>query len=805
LTSSFLVSFMHRIIPLLTLILLSTQIWLPLSAQSVSPLSVEKIMRDPKWIGNSPSDIQWAEDGKTIYFHWNPEKNKADSLYAVGLNKSEPKKVEPAVRRALPAATGIYNRSFTQKVYEKNGDIFWLDIRSGNVRQVTRTVEAETSPSFSHDEQKVLYVYGDNLFAWNLITGTTSQLTQFKKGKKPESKESEQDKWLKADQLKRLEVLKERSDKKKQTEKQTKIDLMRPKEIYVEDKKVTTVVVSPDEHYIVYRLTNAPKGNKTALVPSYVTETGYTEDLPARTKVGNQTPVEELFVLDIRQDTVFQVSALSLPGIYDEPDYRKDYPKKAAGRSEGSKKDTTAGKTARKVHFGAPVWSEDGKRAVLAIRADDNKDRWLALLDVESHKLKSIDRYRDEAWVGGPGSLAFGWLTHNQIWLQSEASGYAHLYALDVESEQKKQLTKGKFEVSEVQFSKDKKQFYFLSNEVHPGEKHVYRLPATGGLPVRLTSGSGAYEYKLSPDEKYLALRFSASNRPWELYLMENKPGTQPKQLTHSLSEEFLSYEWRKPEVVSFKARDGAEVYGRLYQPENGRKNGAAVIFVHGAGYLQNAHKWWSQYFREYMFHNLLTDQGYTVLDIDYRGSAGYGHDWRTGIYRHMGGKDLTDHIDGARLLTEKYGIDTRRIGIYGGSYGGFITLMAMFTQPDVFAAGAALRSVTDWAHYNHGYTSNILNEPFTDSLAYVRSSPIYYAEGLKGHLLMCHGMIDVNVHFQDIVRLTQRLIELKKENWELAVYPMEDHAFVEPSSWTDEYKRILKLFGEKLSRPAQK
>jgi dipeptidyl aminopeptidase/acylaminoacyl peptidase len=195
------------------------------------------------------------------------------------------------------------------------------------------------------------------------------------------------------------------------------------------------------------------------------------------------------------------------------------------------------------------------------------------------------------------------------------------------------------------------------------------------------------------------------------------------------------------------------------------------------------------------MFNNLLADAGYTVLDMDYRGSAGYGRDWRTGIYRHMGGKDLTDHVDGAKYLVEKLGVNPANIGLYGGSYGGFITLMALFTQADIFKSGAALRSVTDWAHYNDSYTSNILNDPYTDSIAYKKSSPIYYAEGLKGDLLMCHGMIDVNVHFQDIIRLTQRLIELGKDNWELAVYPLEDHGFVEPSSWTDEYKRVFKLF----------
>ena len=141
-------------------------------------------------------------------------------------------------------------------------------------------------------------------------------------------------------------------------------------------------------------------------------------------------------------------------------------------------------------------------------------------------------------------------------------------------------------------------------------------------------------------------------------------------------------------------------------------------------------------------------------------------------------------------MQTEK--VDAKRIGVYGGSYGGFITLMALFTTPDVFAAGAALRPVTDWAHYNHGYTSNILNTPLVDPEAYKKSSPIYFAEGLKSRLLILHGMVDTNVFFQDSVRLVQRLIELRKENWEIAPYPVENHGFTEETSWADEYKRIL-------------
>jgi len=269
--------------------------------------------------------------------------------------------------------------------------------------------------------------------------------------------------------------------------------------------------------------------------------------------------------------------------------------------------------------------------------------------------------------------------------------------------------------------------------------------------------------------------------------------------VTTTPTEEWRSFKWIDPQIVTYKARDGANVYARLYTPEmiGARRDPSrpAVIFVHGAGYLQNAHKYWTRYFREYMFHNLLASRGYVVLDADYRASSGYGRDWRTAIYRHMGGKDLDDIVDGANYLVSSQKVNSRRIGLYGGSYGGFITLMAMFTAADTFAAGAALRPVTDWAHYNHEYTSDILNVPQDDAEAYRRSSPIYFAEGLKSPLLICHGLVDTNVHVQDSIRLVQRLIELRKENWELAVYPVENHAFEQETSWADEYKRILKLF----------
>ncbi|QDA60652.1 S9 family peptidase [Hymenobacter jejuensis] len=776
---------------------------------SLAPLTVEKIMRDPaQWIGTSPSNVSWGEDGKHIYFNWNPEKARRDSLYSATPDGKTIRKVSLREQRALPANNGAYDRKYARKVYEKEGDIYLLELKSNKIRRVTNTAEREFAPAFALQDQLISYTRGGNLFTWDPATGETVQRTDFRKGSKPGNGQSGEkaDKFLRDQQLSLFQIIKKKDqDQKDRSRAQKALARLRPKAIYIGGQSADNLQLSPDGRYVTYTLVQEASGDRVAVVPNFVTSSGFTEEIQARTKVGSPQATYQLGLYDIGRDTTFMVGYTGLKGLDEQPAYRKEYqvkskPQTATDTSKtAAKKPEKAGELRRLAPFG-PFWSDNGQRAFLVLRSADNKDRWLVSLDPATQKLTLLDRQRDEAWINGPGigyeAGNVGWMPDNQrIWFQSEESGYSHLYTVDVANGQKKALTSGKFEIQRAQLSRDKKTWYLTANKTHPGEQHFYSMPANGGPLTQITTLPGASEVTLSPDEKTLAVRYSYSTKPWELYVMPNKAGAKAKQITSSLTSEFKSYAWREPEVISFKARDGADVYARLYRPATPQAQGPAVIFVHGAGYLQNAHKWWSQYFREYMFNNLLVEHGYTVLDIDYRGSSGYGREVRTGIYRYMGGKDLNDHVDGAKLLVEKYGVSPQRIGLYGGSYGGFITLMAMFTQPDVFKAGAALRSVTDWAHYNHDYTDNILNEPYNDSIAYLRSSPIYHAEGLKGALLMCHGMVDTNVHFQDIVRLTQRLIELHKENWELAVYPVENHGFEEPSSWTDEYKRILKLF----------
>lgn len=772
---------------ILFIFLLTFQIFAQVKEAPV--LSVEYIMRDPKWIGVSPSNPFWSEDGSTLYFNWNPENFAGDSLYKISVNNKSPQKVEFEERKYLPSRFGSYNQEKSLKLFERNGDILLFNIKNGTTKQLTNTNEYESNPTFTKNGNSFTFLKNNNLFKWNLETNELIQLTDFIKEKQTSKEKSNQEKFLQQEELSLIQYTKEKFEKQEtDKEKSEREKPTRPKQIITGQKNVQSIQLSPDENYITFRLVTSKDGNRT-IVPNYVTETGYTENIEARSKVGGFNNKYEFGVYDLIKDTVYYLSTDNLPGIKDLADYEIEN-----GKTEKEKRD---------VIFHGPYYSENGENSVLIIRALDNKDRWIVKLNIKNGTIETLNRERDEAWIAGPGigsypqnSGSIGWLPDNEtIWFQSEESGYSHIYLLNINSKKKTPFTKGNFEVFDVSLSKDKKSFYFTSSEVHFGERHFYKMNIDGSNKTKLTSLTGNNQVLLSPDEKYFSILYSYSNKPWELFLSENKTDNLPEQITFSSSEEFNNYPWRDPQIVSFTARDGANVPARLYTPVNPIPGRPAVIFVHGAGYLQNVHKWWSSYFREYMFHNLLADNGYYVLDIDFRASSGYGRDWRTAIYRHMGGKDLSDQIDGAKFLIENYGVDKNKIGIYGGSYGGFITLMAMFTEPDVFKAGAALRSVTDWAHYNHGYTSNILNIPQEDSIAYRRSSPIYFAEGLKNHLLICHGMVDDNVHFQDVVRLAQRLIELGKENWEFAVYPVENHGFTEPSSWTDEYKRIFKLF----------
>ncbi len=734
-----------------------------------SKLSIATVMQGPRFSGYAPTAVRWSGDGKIVFFQW---KRHSDSIrapfdtYSIHRDGTGLTKLTEEEARLAPPPTCDYDDSQSRCVYNQSGDVWLYDFTANKAKRLTATTDLESAPRFLPGGKAISYQRANNLFAHSLQDGSVEQLTDIRTGKpspdeeeprKDPKKELSSQDFLKQEEKDLLLTIKERNALREEARARRRRENPR-KPYYLAPRTTPTALrLTGDRKHVIAMLMERPDSAKTAIVPNYVTETGYTEDLDARSFVGDAQSKARLAVIDVATGEVKNVDL----GLGDKP------------------KPASA--------FGLTL-SEDGTKAMFTLRSTDNKDIWRMALDAPTAKARVLTTEHDDAWIGGPGVLRAGFLGDGStIYFQSENTGYSHLYTMPYAGGAPKQLTSGTYEVLEVDLSRDKKSFYLTTSEVSPYEHHYYSLDPASGTKKKLTANTGRHQVTLSPDEKSMADVYSFTTKPDELYI-------DGKQVTTSPSPDFLARKWLETPIVDITARDGKKVPARLFKPA--KPNGAAVVFVHGAGYAQDVHKWWSaNYYREYMFHHILMDAGYTVLDIDYRASAGYGRDWRTGIYRFMGGKDLEDHVDAAKWLVSTQGVNAKKIGIYGGSYGGFITLMALFTTPDTFAAGAALRPVTDWAHYNHGYTSNILNEPQKDAEAYRKSSPIYHAQGLKGALLICHGMVDVNVHYQDSVRLAQRLIELGKDNWEFASYPVEDHGFIEAASWTDEYKRIFQLF----------
>jgi len=774
-------------------------------APSGFPLTVDSIMRGPELVGNPPSNLRWSGDSQSLYFEWLMPKEDLPATWVVARGGGTPRRLTDAERRLAPLANGQWDAKRRRMLGTDRGDIVIIDTIANRRIEVTRTTGNESNPRWAKEETHVTFIRDNNLFIVPVQDVTAGALVQLTDAavRRAETRPTDSQKFLKDEEQKLIEWVEAETARRKRREALDRARAL-PRFDLTERQTIADAALSGDGKYAVLVVNDRAQA-RTAQVPRYVSESAFTEEINARPKVGDAQDRRRLAVLNLESgegawaglDGVADVVAIPKPAEGDDaaPVAKPAPAPPAAGAVDGK----------RDVRWGSPLLSPDGSRAMVSVRAADNTERWIVSVDPATGKTTILDYLKDEAWIREGG---MGWLPDNQrAWFLAEHDGWMHLYTVDASqaSPARRQLTSGQFEIDQVELSADGRTFYIQSTEQHPGERHIYSLGVDGGARTRITSQTGGHQGAIAPDNSTFGLVSSSSNRPPEVFVMENKPGAAATRVTTSPSAEWQAHKWVEPQLVTYKSRDGKDVYARMYTPEMvGAKRdpkAPAVIFVHGAGYLQNAHKYWSSYYREYMFHHLLASRGYVVLDPDFRASAGYGRDWRTAIYRWMGGHDLNDVVDGAGFLVKTQKINAKRIGVYGGSYGGFITLMALFTSPDTFAAGAALRPVTDWAHYNHPYTANILNEPQADAEAYRKSSPIYFADGLKSALLIAHGMVDVNVHYQDSVRLAQKLIELRKENWELASYPVEDHGFVEAASWADEYKRILKLFEVNLKK----
>jgi dipeptidyl aminopeptidase/acylaminoacyl peptidase len=658
-------------------------------------------------------------------------------------------------------------------------------------------------PGFSADGRYVHFRVGDQWWRYDLDHGLARAITNLQMKKAPFDTDED---GLEAQQLRFFPRLADAVEEDRAAHAESveaaRLDAARaaPAWFLGAKKKISQSLLSADGRWLlaVVQDTIATRGKKDHM-PRFVTRSGYVEIEDVRHLVGRDPGVPQgLWLLDLERRERHQVDLSSLSGIATDPLSEL----KAAQDIEPHDVDDP-----RPVRITSIAWHPREALALVQIRAIDNKDRWLVSLDagaagnvVEHHRLT------DPAWI----NWAFndmGWLHagNHEYWLLSEESGHSQLYVGELDGAAPRRVTRGDYEVSSVEAGPDGNTVLAITNAFHPTEYDVYRIDLTSGDTQRLTELLGVESYSAHPVSGDLLVRYSAPYLPTQVAWVPETGGPE-RRLTDTRTARYRAIAWQAPKMVEIPSTHGAmqPIRSKFYPARDTTRAASrpAVLFIHGAGYTQNTHHKFPYYFREQMFHNLLTERGYHVLDMDFRASRGYGRDWRTAIYRQMGTPELEDLLDGVAWLVAEHGVDPERVGVYGGSYGGFMTFMAMFNAPQTFAAGASLRPVTDWSHYNHGYTSNILNTPQVDPDAYRKSSPIEFVEGLQGRLLISHGMLDDNVFYKDSIRLVQRLIDLEKTGWELASYPLEAHAYRYPQSWLDQYRRILALFEQTIGGP---
>jgi dipeptidyl aminopeptidase/acylaminoacyl peptidase len=757
------------------------------------PFTTRTAARPTRWLGQEVRDVRWAPDGSATFFRWHHdpapgEDPELDPWYRVDRDGTRVSMVEDGEVHRIPGSDLTWSEDGERAAWSRDGGIYVWD-GSLPTAEAIRPVFSGARPGWGGREVRILrdgsaveFLLGQDLVRYDLAQGRLEQVTR--RHERVASRLRRVEAVLEEEQrrLFRQHRVDEAWEQGREARARA-LDPLAPQPIPVEpDFTLSSIRLSPDGRWVTFRGTRVPGEREPVRYADYATRTGITEIHDARPKIGE--PRDEVRLGVVRVD----------PAVHpDSVEVRWIEPTEAVGRETV-------------IH--GPWWSLEGDRAVIQTMSRDHKDLWISELDLETGETRVLSHEHDPAWLGGPPPLAgslqpalLEWLPGGRFVFASERTGWSHLYLAELDGTIRA-LTEGPWEVRGATLTRDRARWLVTGSREHPADDHLYFLPADGGELVRLTERVGRNTPFPSPDGLRLAVLRSDNVTLPDLFLRDTDPQLREGvsggevRVTVSGTDRYHRYPLVRPEIVSFPHPDGDPVWAALFVPPEPNPERAAVLHIHGGGYRQFAHRGWSVYgYHGHLgfIHHLL-QQGYTVLDFDYRGSAGFGRDYRTDIYRAMGQKDVDGAVAGADYLVREHGIDPGRIGMYGISYGGFFTLMSLFRYPGVFAAGVSDDGVTDWFHYSDGWTSRILGLPQDDPEPFRLSSPIYHAEGLQDPLLISHGVIDDNVHFQDAVRLVQRLIELEKD-FEVMYYPIERHNFRTESSRYDYYRRVDRHF----------
>ncbi len=442
-------------------------------------------------------------------------------------------------------------------------------------------------------------------------------------------------------------------------------------------------------------------------------------------------------------------------------------------------------------------WLSDSKR--LAIQRLNRKQTVLDLLfaDAATGKTRTVLSEKDEYWINVSDDLHFFKDGKRFLW-SSERSGYRHLYLYDLEGKQLAQLTKGDWEVTALNgVDEAKGLIYFTATEKSPTERQVYRINTGGSGFRRVTIGDGTHAAVLSPDCSALVDTYSNSMNPQRQDVLR-ADGTKIAALNENKVEELAAYRLSPVEFFTVRASGGAQLNALMIKPPdfNPQRKYPVLVYTYGGPHGQVVVNAWTG--NNFLWHQLMAQKGYIIFEVDNRGSTGRGHVFEAPIHHHMGVKELSDQRDGVAYLKSLPYVDGSRIGIWGWSYGGYMTLNAMFRASDDFKAGFSGGPVTDWLFYDTIYTERYMGLPQENAEGYKDSSPVKYAAQLKGKLLIAHGTGDDNVHFANTLAVINDLIEAGKYA-EVLPFPGRGHGVSDLPAQRVLMRRVMQFYLDNL------
>ncbi len=442
-------------------------------------------------------------------------------------------------------------------------------------------------------------------------------------------------------------------------------------------------------------------------------------------------------------------------------------------------------------------WLRDAKH--VAIQRLNREQTMLELLIAESETGKShvVLTQSDPNWVNISDDLYFFKDEERFLW-SSEKSGYRHLYVYDLEGKELQQLTMGEWEVTGVDSVDEGKKFvYFSATEKSPLERHLYRVGLDGKGFTRITKDAGSHTAVLAPVGGAFYETYSNRVMPprQELLRMD---GARVASINENQVAELAEYHLTPMEFLTVKSRDGVELNASILKPPNfdEKKKYPVLVMTYGGPHAQVVVDRWGG--GTYLWHELMAQKGYIIFSVDNRGSAGRGHAFETPLHFRLGERELSDQVDGVRFLKSLPYVDGNRIGVWGWSYGGHMTLHLMFEAGDEFKAGFAGGPVADWRYYDTIYTERYLGLPQKNAKGYEDSSPVKYAGQLKGKLMIAHGTGDDNVHFANTLSVINALIDAGKYV-EVLPFPGRGHGVSDPAARRVLMKKVTQFFLDNL------